>query len=589
MAFIVKKKIHGKDYYYLRQSVRENGKVHSKCLAYLGKTRSEAERKAKQIMKNTENNKTLLDSKNKKGESKKDSLKLAKLSVEDMATFCKKKGFVYQSGDIYGGLAGFWDFGHLGVELKNNIKSEWWQFHVREREDIVGIDGSIITHPKVWKASGHVDSFSDVLVVCKKCKKADKVDKHEIRKVKCPNCRGDFDWDNLKDIEQMFKTTVGLDTLAYLRPETAQLIFTNFRFVQDNARMKLPFGIAQIGKSFRNEIAPRDFLFRLREFEQMEIEYFIDPEEPCPYNIGDTEINVYSAEMQSKEQKTKEKGSNENEKEKGKEKEKEKSKEKDQEKQEKGMQKMSFKDALEKGIIKTKWHAYWLEQEFLWFIRLGARPEKFRIRQHVSDEKSHYALDTWDLEYEFPFGWKELQGMANRTDYDLKQHQKHSKTKMALTTDKGKKILPHVVAEPSQGVERAMLVFLFDSYCKDEERDNVVLRLDPKLAPVKAAIFPLVKKPEFEKLAKDVFIELKKHWNVIYDKSGSIGRRYARNDEVGTPYCITIDGDSVKNKDVTIRDRDTTKQVRVKISDVKNVIRKLLEKEIDFKEVGKPI
>ncbi len=551
MAFVVKKKINGKEYYYLRESVRENGKVVSKCLAYLGKSKLDAEKKAKEIMKKKKEG-LEKDSKNK--EPIKKEILSTDISIEKMASFCKKKGFVYQSGEIYGGFAGFWDFGHLGVELKKNVKEEWWNFHVREREDIVGIDGSIITHPDVWKASGHIENFNDVLVVCKKCKKADKVDKHEIGKVKCPSCGGDFDWDNVKTIGQMFKTKVGVDTLSYLRPETAQLIFTNFKFVQDNARLKLPFGIAQIGKSFRNEIAPRDFLFRLREFEQMEIEYFIDPDKECHYEIGDMEINVYSSEMQQNK---------------------------------KDMQKMKFKEALKKGVIKTKWHAYWLEQEFLWFVKLGANPEKFRIRQHVSDEKSHYALDTWDLEYNFPFGWKELQGMANRTDYDLKKHQKESNTKLRLTTGKGKKVLPHVVAEPSQGVERAMLVFLFDSYYEDEERGSTVLRLNPKLSPIKVAIFPLVKKPEFEGIGREIYSSLKKDFNVLYDKRGSIGRRYARNDEVGTPYCITVDGDSIKNKDVTIRDRDTTKQIRVKIPKVKEIIRKLINQEIEFEKAGK--
>ena len=607
MVFIVKKKIHGNDYYYLRESVREGSKVVSKCIAYLGKNRGEAERKAKvliaemksfpqssaskQLVKRERKAKLLIAEmksfpqssaskqlvkrekkateiiKNLKG-NKKDkigkmenneiefSLKKKNISVEDMAAFCKRKGFVYPSGEIYGGFAGFWDFGHIGVELKNNLKQNWWNFFVRGREDIVGIDGSIITNPKVWKASGHEDSFSDVLVFCKKCKKVDKIDKYEIRKVKCEFCGGELDWNEVKEIKQMFKIDVGIDGFSYLRPETAQLIFTNFKFVQDNARLKLPFGIAQVGKSFRNEIAPRDFLFRLREFEQMEIEYFVDPKEECHYKIGNTEILIYSEEMQKNNSDPK---------------------------------KMKFIKAFEKGIISTKWHAYWLEQELLWFVHLGANPLNFRIRQHVSDEKSHYALDTWDLEYNFPFGWKELQGMANRTDFDLKQHQKYSKTKMEVLNNEGKKILPHVVCEPSQGVERAMLVFLFDSYYENP-KGEIILRLDPKLAPVKAAIFPIVKKDnEQVKIADKIYHDLKKEWNVVKDDSGSIGRRYARNDEIGTPYCITVDGDSLKNDDVTIRFRDTTKQIRVKISDLKNVLRQLIFGEIEFEKVGKLI
>jgi len=536
--YITKKKIKGHDYFYLRQSVRENGKVKTKNIAYLGKSLTEAKKKAKEIMKfdkEKEEDKKIAD-------SFKTNLIHKEISVDDIAAFCKQKGFVYPSAEIYGGYAGFWDFGHLGAELKKNLKDDWWNFFVRQREDIVGIDGSIITNPKVWEASGHVNSFSDVLVICKKCNKIDKIDKHEIKKVKC-DCGGDYDWNKVQNVEQMFKTKVGLDGFAYLRPETAQLIFTNFKFVQENARLKLPFGIAQIGKSFRNEIAPRDFLFRLREFEQMEIEYFVDPAEKCPYKIGNTEILIYSEEMQKKN---------------------------------KEPVKMKFKQAYEKKIIKTDWHAYWLEQQVLWFAGLGADISNFRIRQHTSDEKSHYALDTWDLEYNFPFGWKELQGIANRTDFDLKQHQEYSKKNMEILNKDDKKILPHVVCEPSQGVERAYLVFLFDAYYYDEARKNVVLKLHPKLSPIKAAIFPIIKKLEYEKISEEIFKDLSKEFNVVYDKGGSIGRRYARNDEIGTPFCITIDEKSPKQKDVTIRDRDTTEQVRVKIRDLKNVIRKVL-------------
>ncbi|MEN7982203.1 MAG: glycine--tRNA ligase [Nanoarchaeota archaeon] len=474
------------------------------------------------------------------------------ISIEEMANFCKRKGFVYPSAEIYGGISGFWDFGPLGVELKNNLKQSWWNFFVRQRQDVVGIDGCVITNPRVWQASGHEEGFSDVLVVCKKCKKADKIDKHEIKKVKC-RCGGEFDWNSVKEIEQMFKTNVGLDGFSYLRPETAQLIFTNFKFVQENMRMKLPFGIAQIGKAFRNEIAPRDFLFRLREFEQMEIEYFIEPNGKCPYTIGNTKVKIFSAEMQIKKEKPKE---------------------------------MKLKEAYKKEIIKTDWHAYWLEQELLWFINLGANPDNFRIRQHMQEEKSHYALDTWDIDYSFPFGWKELQGMANRTDFDLKQHQTHSKKNLEIMNKKEQKILPHVVCEPSQGVERAMLVFLFDAYNYDEKRKNIVLKFHPQLAPIKTAILPLVKNDnKIVKIAKEIFSELKKEFNIVYDESGSIGRRYARNDEIGTPFCITIDGDSTKNKDVTIRDRDTTKQKRIKISKLKNILISLIKKEIEFKNI----
>jgi len=316
-----------------------------------------------------------------------------KLTIEDMAVFCKRKGFVYPNSEIYGGFAGFWDFGHLGVELKRNIKQEWWRFHVHSREDIVGIDGSIITHPKVWKASGHVECFADMMLTCTKCKskiradtfieeelmiQADGLTDDEInnfiktRNLKCPFCGGSFE--EVKQINLMFSTNVGPTNgeIAYLRPETAQEMFTNFKLVVDNARLKLPFGIAQIGRAFRNEISPRDFLFRCREFEMMEIEYFVDPNKPdCPFikDVESDRVKVYSADMQENKKKP---------------------------------EVMTIREALDKGIIKTEWHAYWLATELRWFVSLGANPENFRIRQHLEKEKSHYALDTWDLEYNFP-------------------------------------------------------------------------------------------------------------------------------------------------------------------------------------------
>jgi glycyl-tRNA synthetase len=545
MAYIVKQKVYGKEYYYLREAKREGNKVKSICLAYLGKDKRQAEEKAEVFLKDLKTKKP-----NKIKMEKKD------LSVEELAVFCKRRGFVYQSGEIYGGFAGFWDFGNVGVELKNNLKREWWKYHVYERGDIAGIDGSIITHPTVWKASGHVDSFSDVFIVCKKCKKPSKIDKSELGKAKC-NCGGDFDSSSAKDFKLMFETIVGEKDTAYLRPETAQLIFADFKAVQENSRLKLPFGIAQIGKAFRNEIAPRDFLFRCREFEQMEIEYFIKPNEKCPYEIPNEEILIYSAEAQ-------ESGT--------------------------GGEKMKIFEAFKKGIIKKDWHAYWLATEFLFFKNLGANPTKFRIRQHKKEELAHYSSDCWDLEYEFPFGWKELEGIADRSTYDLSQHEKFSKKDLKIFDEESKeKILPAVICEPSLGVERAFLVFMFDSYYYDKERENIVLRLNSKLSPIKAAIFPIVKQAEFEKISQEVFEDLRKEFNVVQDLSGSIGRRYARNDEIGTPYCITIDGDSSKNKDVTIRDRDTTKQIRVKVKDLREVLRKLIEREIEFEEAGKKV
>lgn len=492
------------------------------------------------------------------------------ISIEDMAMFCKRKGFVYRSAEIYGGLSGFFDFGPLGVELKNNIKKEWWNFHVHSRDDIVGIDGSIITNPKVWKASGHVDNFADLMLVCSKCKNkvradqfieeklkiaADGIKSQEINSLvkekglKCPNCKSEFK--EVNNFNLMFQTNVGPEidqsNTAYLRPETAQLIFPNYKLVMENSRLSLPFGIAQIGKAFRNEISPRDFLFRCREFEQMELEYFVHPKNySCPYiqEVLDYELLIYSAEMQESRSPSK---------------------------------KMKIREALGK-IIKTEWHAYWIALEHRWLVSLGANPDKLRVRQHISTEKSHYALDTWDLEYDFPFGWKELQGMANRTDFDLVQHQKVSGKDMSVFDESSKeKVIPHVIAEPSQGVERAFLVFMFDAYQYDEARENIVLKLHPKLAPVKVGVFPLVgNKTVVVEKAKQVYGLLKKHFYTQYDSGASIGRRYARADEIGIPYCITIDFDTLNDDTVTIRDRDTTKQERIRISDLVDYLREKL-------------
>ena len=502
-----------------------------------------------------------------------------KLSIEGMAVFCKKKGFVYPNSEIYGGFSGFWDYGHLGVELKNNIKNEWWKYHVQSRGDIAGIDGSIITHPKVWEASGHVESFQDIMITCSKCREKVRADHFIQEKLKinveghkadeisdiikknrltCPKCNSDFE--DTKQFNLMFRTVAGpkedKSSVAYLRPETAQLMFTDFRLVVDNARLKLPFGIAQVGRAFRNEISPRDFLFRSREFEQMEIEYFEHPDKAgkCPFidTALATELNFYSAEMQQKNEKP---------------------------------AKMKIKDALKKKIL-GEWHAYWLATEQNWFTNLGAKAENFRVRQHLKEEKSHYASDTWDLEYNFPFGWKELEGIANRSDFDLRQHMKFSGKDLSIFDEETKKkIIPHVIAEPSLGVDRSFLVFMFDAYSFDDKRGNVVLRLHPKLAPVKAGVFPLVNK--LEKEAKEVYDSIKAEFRCIYDKSGSVGRRYARADEIGIPFCVTIDFDTLKDESVTLRDISTTKQVRIKISDLRETIRKLISDEMKFEDSGK--
>jgi len=504
------------------------------------------------------------------------------LSIQDIAVFCKKKGFVYPNSEIYGGLAGFFDYGPLGVELKNNIKNNWWKTFVQDREDVVGIDGSIVTNPMVWKASGHVDSFLDFIVTCPKCKKQYRAD-HLIEdalgiategislkgvkdiikknKIKCPKCSSELS--EPKPFNLMFKTNVGPvedeKSTAYLRPETAQLIFTDFKLVAENSRLKLPFGIAQIGKAYRNEISPRDFLFRCREFEQMEIEFFTHPDkfEDCQFikQVQNMKINLLTADMQEKK-KTEAKQT-------------------------------AVKELFEKGLA-NKWHAYWLALQYKWFIDLGVKKENLRLREHVPDELAHYASACFDIDYKYSFGWKELQGMADRKQFDMQQHTQFSKKDLAVFDEQTKqKIIPYVAAEPSQGVDRAFLTFLIDAYNDNKKRGNIVLKLHPKLAPVKLGIFPLINK--LEKESKEIFNDLKTEFICQYDKSGSIGRRYARADEIGIPYCITIDFDSLKKKDVTLRDRDTTKQIRVKIKDLKSTISKLLNQEIKFETAGKLI
>lgn len=495
------------------------------------------------------------------------------ISIEDMAVFCKKKGFVYPNSEIYGSFAGFWDFGPLGVELKNNIKRNWWKTFVQKRGDVAGIDGSIISHPKVWEASGHTACFGDIILICSKCHsrqradhfieeqlkidasslKADDVNKIvREKKLKCPNCRVDFE--EAKDFNLMFETNVGptkdKSSITYLRPETAQLIFTSFKAVAETARLKLPFGIGQIGKAFRNEISPRDFLFRSREFEQMEIEFFTHPDKinDCQFfdEIKNLKVNVLAAK-------------------------------------EKNAKTMTFGEIAKN--LTSKWHSYWLALSYRWFVDLGVNPKNLRLREHRKDELAHYAGACFDIEYNFPFGWKEIHGNADRRIYDMSQHTKVSGRDLAFYDEETKqKVIPYVASEPSQGVERAFLAFLYDAYNDDKKRGNIVLKLHPELTPVKAGIFPLVNKLDAE--AKTVFDRLKVEFPSIFDRSGSIGRRYARADEIGIPYCITVDFDSLKDKKATIRDRDTTKQVRTPIKDLKETLRKLLSGEIDFEKTG---
>ena len=492
------------------------------------------------------------------------------LSIEDMTRFCKEKGFVFPNSELYGGLAGFWDFGPLGVELKNNLKRDWWKTFVQRRQDVVGMDGSTISHPKVWEASGHVACFADLLIQCTGCKqkiradtfledqlkksfdgiKADEVNKLiKKHKLKC-SCGKEYA--EAVDFNLMFSTQVGShaekSNIAYLRPETAQLIFANFHLIFESARAKLPFGIAQQGKMYRNEISPRDFLFRSREFEAMELEFFVHPDKTndCPFydEIKDVEFKLLSVKNQED----------------GKE-----------------HSSVKFSDLVEKKLC-TQWHAYWLAKCYLWFVDLGVQPENLRIREHLSNELAHYACACFDIEYKFPFGWKEICGNADRKQYDLTQHAKASGKSLDVFDEESKqKVVPYVASEPAFGVERAFLTFLFDAHHEDKERGNAVLKLHPSLVPVQMGIFPLVNKLKAE--AKEVYDALKDELVCFYDASGSVGRRYARADERGVPICLTVDFDTLKDKTVTLRSRDTTKQIRIAIADVPSVLMRILSND----------
>ncbi|MFZ5364590.1 MAG: glycine--tRNA ligase [Patescibacteria group bacterium] len=441
--------------------------------------------------------------------------------MEKLVSLCKRRGFVYPGSEIYGGLGGTYSYGPYGVELKNNIKQLWWKMFVRDRDDMVGIDGPILLHPKLWEASGHTKGFNDALVDCKKCKRRFRAD-HIIEeatsldlegsiekmtevlrqeKIKCPVC-GKSDWTDVRTFNMMFKTEMnnvsdGTESVVYLRPETAGAIFIDFKNVLDSSRVKIPFGIAQIGKAFRNEIVAGNFIFRLREFEQMEIEYFISP--------------------------------------------------------------------------KAKWQLIfdkWLDQQEEFAIMLGVDKKDLRRREHPKEKLSFYSKKTVDIEYNFPFGFKELFGLAHRSDFDLSSHAKATKQKLEYTDPETReKYIPHVI-EPTFGLERSILVALLAAYNEEkvEDGERVVMKFPASIAPIKVAVFPLLKnKPKLIEKAREVYNDLRKNWQCEFDDNGNIGKRYRRQDEIGTPFCVTVDFDSLDNDDVTVRDRDSMKQERVKI------------------------
>jgi glycyl-tRNA synthetase len=454
------------------------------------------------------------------------------VTMDKIVAFCKRRGFVYQSSEIYGGIRSSYDYGPLGVEMKRNIKEEWWRRMVHMREDMVGLDSAIIMHPKVWEASGHTVTFNDMLVESRTSKRRYRADHliedatgidaeglspgqltkiiQEDDRVKDP-VDGGRDFAPVRPFNLMFETYMGPvktpENLAYLRPETAQGIFVNFKNVLQTSRVKVPFGIAQIGKSFRNEITPGNFIFRTREFEQMEMEFFVEP--------GTDEA----------------------------------------------------------------WHEYWIDERWNWYTNLGLKEENLRRYEHPKEKLSHYSKRTVDLEYNYAsVGWSELEGIANRTDFDLKQHAAYSGENLEYFDQAtGQRYVPYVI-EPAVGPDRIMLAFLVDAYTEEEVKgeERTVLKLHPRIAPTKAAVFPLSKKEPVSTIARELYDDLKGDYRIFYDDSGSIGRRYRRQDEAGTPFCVTVDFDTIEDKQVTIRDRDTLEQERVPIAAVRDRLKALI-------------
>jgi glycyl-tRNA synthetase len=426
------------------------------------------------------------------------------VTMEKIVSLCKRRGFILPSSEIYGGIGSSYDYGHYGVLLKNNVQAQWWRSLLQERDDVVALDSAIIQHPRTWEASGHIGGFTDPLVDCRTCKlrfRADKLEdgqcgqKPSVRPGEGPNC----DLTEAREFNLMFQTTVGPvqddGSTVYLRPETAQGIFLNFKQYLQFARKKPPFGIAQVGKSFRNEITPGNFIFRTREFEQMEMEFFVPPAEA------------------------------------------------------------------------DRWYEFWKQARFDWYLKLGIREDHLRLRPHDADELSHYSSATSDVEYLYPIGWQELEGIANRGDFDLTRHAEFSRQNLEyVDTASGERYLPYVI-EPAAGVGRAALAFLCDAYDEDEieGETRTVLRLHPQLAPVKAAVLPLVKKDGHPEVAREILAALRERMQVEYDEGGAIGRRYRRQDEIGTPWSVTVDHQTLEDRTVTVRDRDDLSQDRVAI------------------------
>jgi glycyl-tRNA synthetase len=435
------------------------------------------------------------------------------VTMDTLVSLCKRRGFIFPSSEIYGGLSSAWDYGPLGVELKNKIRDFWWKEMTQLHDNIVGLDAAILMHPRVWEASGHVENFTDPLVDCKKCKqrfREDMIpDENRVSK-KCPECGGDLT--EPRNFNLMFRTHIGPveddASIVYLRPETAQGIYVNFKNVVQSGRVKIPFGIAQIGKAFRNEITTKNFIFRTCEFEQMEMQFFIDPKED------------------------------------------------------------------------EEWFSRWKQKRWDYYRKLGIREEKLRFHQHGPDELAHYAKDAYDIQYEFPFGWKELEGIHNRTDFDLRRHGEFSGKDLTYLDENNNRFTPFVI-ETSAGLTRTVLTVLCDAYDEEvvaEGDTRVVLHLHPAIAPVMVGVFPLVKKDGLAEIAKEIELSLREDYSTFYDQSGAIGRRYRRQDEIGTPFCVTVDYQTKEDRTVTLRFRDPMEQIRLPIAELAGKIREEIRK-----------
>lgn len=491
---------------------------------------------------------------------------------EKIVSLCANRGIIFPSAEIYGGVAGFFDYGPVGVTLKNRIRSFWRSEFIIKMNSIYEIESSIILPRIVWEASGHLEGFTDVLVECKKCQTQYRAD-HLIQDtlkiatdgksfeelseilikntIKCPNCKGELA--STQKFNLMFKTHIGAAKQsvneAFLRPETAQAMFIDFKRIQQTMRASLPFGIAQIGRSYRNEISPRNFLFRLREFEHLEIEFFVHPagKDDLPdelwAKVKDLQVAILSIPQQEKEEEAK---------------------------------LMKASEILEQRIFSCKWLLYWTLISYDWLVRVGLDPSKLRLRQHMLNERAHYAADCWDIEFQYSFGWKELQGIADRTDYDLKKHSKFSKKELNIhLTEENIKVVPHVI-EPSWGLERVIQALLESAYV--EEKERTLFKFNSYIAPFQIAVFPLMKnREEIVERSKEITTNLKQfNFQILYDEKSSIGRRYRRVDEIGVPFAVTIDFDTLEDNTVTVRDRDSMEQERVPIKNLAEMFQKRL-------------